>query len=291
MVDVVDFSSARPDQQLLLMYGITDVLFYVGNMPSDQYIQDCITSGIGITLIEETNVRPFEGGFTAGVARVRRAEGIADQHGYPPGARIAYAISDQNVFVPGSAEEEAQIRDHVGGIVSAASHPRMYYGNRFAVDVAKSVDPAALSWVPRTWGSDDTKDALIQEPNIASPVEETDANTRTIEFWGQWKDGFENAGPQPTGGEMLIRRTEAGPEGSNQPVGHTEMVSAWGYWHEPHFNDLPGAIPVNNNTWNSIHALVDQALVAVLASSQPGGASVPTHFEGVITGTVTGNLS
>jgi hypothetical protein len=199
MTLAADFSWTHPDPAELVANNISDCLLYCGPaMPDNGYIQQLLAAGLSVTFIEETRQDPYVGGYDAGVARVRYAEGRVVAAGYPADCTIVYVLSDQNVAMPGAAQE-AMVADHARGIDDATTRPAwMGYGNRTAIDAARTTSPKMLySWVPATWRYDAT-DTLVQQ--IGSPINGTDVNVIQTPNWGQW--GGSSPGPAPASPEV-----------------------------------------------------------------------------------------
>lgn len=204
----LDFSGRHPSPGEVVGF---DLLGYLGvSRPNPGEIAGWAAAGSVFTFIWETDPNRSQQGWNAGIYDAVYGNDRADGVGYPLEANLAWVVSDGNARSPDSGGD--RIADYADALVRQSKRPvGPFYGNRYAVDAAirgarRSGRPFVAGpdgdggWLPHTWGADPSRDPIIQEPNIGSPIPGTDLNSVHHDY--------RTAGPGPAPAPAL-------PEGDN----------------------------------------------------------------------------
>lgn len=263
--DAID-AVVEPSIDEVLAAALT-ALGYSGN---GRWSADWYARAVGLGIVHgsffEANPTYSQGGEPAGLQAVSFQE--ARMKPYLPDGTNIYVVSD------GNSADAWDCGPFARGIAQLATMPFFCYGSVACCDsflAAVRGHPLLVdgTMIPETWGQ---ASLIVQTVGRQAPISTPhDFDIVVAPYWR----GATPPPPQLTEDSMLIRRTEVDPAVPDQPVGHTELVSAWGYDWEPSYDALPGATPVSNAVWNSVHARIDDAVAKLKAASTGGAEPVP----------------
>lgn len=224
-----------------------DVLQYVGtSRPSAAYVRAVLDAGVGFEWIFETDPDRSQEGWNAGLLDVeftRRRIAEVDSRVIPP--ITWYAVSDGNSHDPSTGGD--RIHEYGAAVGTASRHPFGFYGNEYAVAHAvagaRSVGAEPISgpggeggWKPATWGASRLHDVMAQEPNVASPIPNTDFNTRYHDYG--------HAGPAPIAvpiGDDDMKIIHVTNDGAFVKAGNYRYAPPWTF--EPVDDDFVAGLP------------------------------------------------
>lgn len=151
MLQVVDYSWARPSPQLIRDTGYVGALRYLSHDPSKNLSpveRDALfAAGLGVGLIWETTARRPSGGFAAGAEDVHHAEAQADRLGWPGDRPLYYAVD----FDTGP---DGAVTEYFHGINSGARRPTGCYGSYRVIEGIVGGGIAAWGWQCAAWSGD-----------------------------------------------------------------------------------------------------------------------------------------
>lgn len=195
-------AATNPDPNELRDTGCLFIARYVGTPyqrygVSRDYIDQCLSVGVGVMLIFEEWASQFLGGYNAAIQSCNRMMAAWDALGAPRDGSVIPAVVILDPSPSAAYGNEGALQDFARGWNDALPFNEFTgYGSRYSLDLAGAVAPKMTRrWGVGTWGYGERGDGslpgdvpadMIQHGNRGAPVARCDYNTIFREDMGQW---------------------------------------------------------------------------------------------------------